>query len=82
LWDWDKNVCLKCANRWVKTEEGCKPVSDHCADYDSWGHCTKCYKGYEVEKGVCKRSSKYDKDPEDEGCSKWDWDNQVCLECS
>jgi hypothetical protein len=81
-WDWDNQVCLQCSIRYEMTDKGCKRVSDHCADWDSWGECTKCYKGYDLKDGDCVWSPFNDQGAADEGCAKWDWDNQVCLQCS
>ena len=39
-----------------------------------------CYKGYSVNDGECVADPV--RKPEDLGCRRWDWDNQVCLECS
>jgi hypothetical protein len=51
-WDWDNQVCIECSTRFYMTEGGCKSISDFCAEYDdSWGECTKCYKGYDLVKG-------------------------------
>ena len=82
-WDWDNQICLECSHRHVMTNNGCKPVSDDCADYNDQGYCEKCYKGYELnKKGECVWSAFNDEGPSDLGCKTWDWDNQICLECS
>ena len=31
----------------------CVPVSDHCADHDQDGDCTKCFDGYALRGDVC-----------------------------
>ena len=81
-WDWDNQVCLECSARWVMTASGCVPVSDHCAAHDDSGACSSCYKGYVLEEGQCVWDEMNDQGPSDLGCKTWDWDNQVCLECS
>ena len=82
-WDWDNQVCLTCSKNWVKNADGaCVPVSDQCAEHDASGACTACFKGYDLVNGVCEFSSFNNANPSDAGCAKWDWDNQVCLECS
>ena len=79
-WDWDNQVCLECSTRWVMDNGVCVPVSDDCAEHDESGACIACYKGYGLEDGVCVRLP--DRQPSDLGCAVWDWDNDVCLECS
>ena len=64
------------------TDAGCVPVSDHCAAHDDNGACTDCYKGYVLKDGECVWDEFNDQGPSDLGCKTWDWDNQVCLECS
>ena len=64
------------------TADGCVPVSDHCAEHDDKGACTACYKGYILDGAECVWDPSNDKGPSDLGCKTWDWDNQICLECS
>lgn len=46
-WDWESKKCLKCSARWNFNLNGvCVPVNSLCATFDSYGACTKCYKGY------------------------------------
>ena len=81
IWDWNKQVCLECSARWTFNSKGvCVPVSDNCNQWDASGACTACYKGYELVKGQCVQSAV--QQPTDLGCKTWDWDRQVCLECS
>ena len=56
-WDWDKQVCLKCSNRWTfNAKKLCIPVNDFCASYDSAsGACTSCYNGYLLSAGSCEK---------------------------
>ena len=80
-WDWDNQVCLECSKDWVfNNDKVCVPVSDQCREHAANGACTSCYKGYHIENGACVIDAVVK--PSDSGCGKWDWDNQVCLECS
>ena len=79
-WDWDNMICLECSARWVQVDGVCLPVSDHCREHDAAGACTSCYKGFSVIDGECVADEP--QGPTDLGCKTWDWDNQVCLECS
>ena len=82
-WDWDNQKCLSCSFGWVfNAENVCVPVSDKCATHDDKGNCLTCFKGYDVQHGVCIFSEFNHAKPSDSGCSTWDWDNQVCLSCS
>ena len=82
-WDWDNQVCLKCSNHWVFNQNKiCVPVSDQCKESDNAGECTSCYKGYDLADGKCVFSPSNNAKPSDLGCATWDWDNQVCLQCS
>lgn len=58
------------------------PVSDDCKFYNENGLCSECYKGYDLEKGVCIFSPKNLEAPSDIGCRIWNWDEKKCLECS
>lgn len=58
----------------------CIPVNDVCSAWDTNGYCKSCYKGYNLANGVCILAPVTG--PKDLGCAKWDWNNQVCLECS
>ena len=76
-------MCLQCSNGWTfNSNKVCTPVSDQCKAWDSKGLCTSCFKGYDLRNGNCVFSSFNNAKPSDSGCGKWDWDNQVCLECS
>ena len=78
---WADGNCIECSHRWVFNADGiCVPVDDLCAAYDEAGACTECYKGYHIEGAACVRDEVVG--PSDLGCKTWDWDNQVCLECS
>ena len=80
-WDWDNQECLQCSARWVFNADGvCVPVDDFCATHDESGACVTCYKGYHLEGAACVRDEIVG--PSDLGCKTWDWDNQICLECS
>ena len=80
-WDWDNQVCLECSARWTFNADGiCLPVDDFCSEHDDGGACTVCYRGYHLEDGFCIEDQVIQ--PSDLGCKNWDWDNQVCLECS
>ena len=82
-WDWDKQVCLACSNKWVfNADKVCVPVSDQCATHDASGACLTCFKGYDLKEGKCLFSDSNNAKPADSGCGLWDWDNQVCLKCS
>ena len=82
-WDWDNQLCLTCSSGYVFNKNNvCVPVSDQCKTSNDKGECTSCYKGYDLVNGVCRFSDSNNDKPSDEGCSKWDWDNQVCLQCS
>lgn len=45
------------------------------------GACTSCFKGYDLNNGVCEVSTK-NIGPSDLGCAEWNWDNQICIACS
>lgn len=57
-------------------------VEDVCKTHDDTGLCQTCYNGYALINGTCIFSSFNNAKPTDPGCSKWNWDNQTCLECS
>lgn len=82
LWDWKKQVCLRCSEDWVANPSGlCVPVSDHCATYNTVsGLCLTCYKGYVLNQGKCQLAP--EQKVSDVGCAQWDWDSQKCLKCS
>jgi hypothetical protein len=81
LWDWNRQQCLKCSNNWVFNNKGaCIPVSDQCNTYDLSGLCLTCYKGYNLVAGKCVLAPI--QQVSDAGCGTWDWDKQVCLQCS
>ena len=82
LWDWKKQVCLRCSEDWVANPSGlCVPVSDHCATYNTVsGLCLTCYKGYVLNQGKCQLAP--EQKVSDVGCAQWDWDSQICLKCS
>ena len=82
-WDWNRQVCLQCSTRWVFNANNiCVQVSDNCNQYSASGVCTVCYKGYDLLQGQCILSTTNIAPPSDSGCKTWDWNNQVCLECS
>ena len=82
-WNWNDRICLSCSSHWFMNADGvCVPVSDLCKSSDPNGACTACYSGYDLVNGVCEFSSFNNAKPSDSGCAKWDWNNQVCIECS
>ena len=82
-WDWANQVCLECSKEWVFNADGaCVPVSDQCKSHDTNGLCTSCFAGYDLVDGTCVFGAINTAKPSDSGCGKWDWNNQVCLECS
>ena len=82
-WDWDNQVCLECSTRWVfNANRVCIPVNDNCATFNTAGVCSACYRGYTLNNGVCSLSQTEVTGPTDLGCRTWDWNNQICLECS
>lgn len=52
-WDWENQVCLSCSLRWMKTDNGCRPISDYCEKFDQLGRCLECYDGYELVDDEC-----------------------------
>ena len=56
------------------------PVSDQCKTFDRSGACVSCYKGYNLNNGICKLAPI--ETPTDAGCGLWDWNNKECLKCS
>ena len=82
LWDWAKQVCVKCSQNWFASNGICLPVSDLCKTFDgASGWCLSCFKGYDLVNGSCVLSSANSK-PSDPGCSDWSWEKQTCLSCS
>ena len=80
-WDWKNQKCLQCSNNWVFNDKGvCIPVSDQCNTFDSRGNCVTCYKGYNLVSGKCVLAPL--QNVADAGCGVWDWENQVCKQCS
>ena len=80
-WNWNKQVCLQCSNNWVFNHNNvCVPVSDQCATFDNTGACRSCYRGYNLNNGRCELAPT--QQVSDVGCGKWDWNKQVCIECS
>ena len=83
-WDWNNQVCLACSKNFVFNANGvCVPVSDQCkSSSSSTGACLTCFKGYDLVNGACEFSSFNTAAPSDLGCASWNWDSQVCLQCS
>lgn len=81
-WDWTKQVCLQCSDRWfMNSQKICTPVSDNCQSWDNInGACISCYKGYNLNNGVCIVAPV--QQISDPGCAQWNWNNQTCLQCS
>jgi hypothetical protein len=80
-WDWNNQVCLACSQGWVfNSNKVCQSVSGQCKTWDNSGACLTCYVGYNLENGACNLAPI--SGPSDVGCAKWDWTNQVCLNCS
>ena len=81
LWNWNSQICLKCSNNWVFSNNGvCVPVSDQCKTFDLAGSCVSCYKGYNLSVGKCVLAPTTA--PSDSGCALWNWNSQTCLKCS
>lgn len=82
-WDWSSQICIECSSGFTFNAKGvCSAVSDQCKTWSSSGLCSTCFKGYDLKNGTCVLSSFNAIKPVDVGCSKWDWDNQICLQCS
>ena len=81
-WDWANLVCKKCSNNWVSVNGVCVAVSDQCRTHDANGACTACYRGYAVDNGQCVLAPAMPAAPTMLGCKIWNWDTQVCQECS
>jgi hypothetical protein len=80
-WNWNNQICQQCSSNWVFNNNGvCVPVSDQCNTYNKAGACVTCYKGYNLNNGVCVLAPV--QQVTDVGCANWDWNNQVCLSCS
>lgn len=79
-WNWDRQSCLRCSDRWVMRNGQCSPVDDNCATWNRNGACTSCYKGYGINNGACVRQN--EQGPSDAGCAQWNWDQQRCLQCA
>ena len=80
LWNWSQQKCIRCSDNWVFNNGICVPVSDQCKTFDSTGACVSCYKGYKEMNGKCELAPI--QKPTDLGCHIWDWENQICKECS
>lgn len=81
---WEKDVCTSCSNRAYFDSNGiCQGVSSYCNTWDGkTGGCLSCFAGYDLEKGSCVFSPSNNAKPSDQGCSKWDWNQNKCLACS
>lgn len=81
-WNWDSQICTKCSVRYMMNSRGqCIKQQDDCENFNSNGICTKCYKGFILNSAnQCILSLQTS--PTDKNCKLWDWDNQICLECS
>lgn len=74
---------MRCSDHYFRNSEGrCVPVSDQCREHAENGDCTSCYRGYDLVDGRCIFSESNNAEPSDLGCGLWDWENQVCLQCS
>jgi hypothetical protein len=86
LWDWNNRKCLQCSEKSFRNPNGngaCNPVSNLCKTFSEInGLCTSCYAGYDLTQGDCALSNSNNGRPSDLGCKNWDWNKQVCLECS
>lgn len=79
---WSNGLCLECSERWAfNADKICVTVSDLCKTSEGLT-CTSCFKGYVLDNGACIFSPVNHQAPSDAGCKTWDWDNQICLECS
>ena len=92
-WDWAAQTCLACSKNWVSNSNGiCVPVSADCRTHNEAGHCTGCYKGYDLNEVrdadnnlidvTCVYSPSNTAAPAMFGCKIWNWDSQTCEECS
>jgi expansin (peptidoglycan-binding protein) len=80
-WNWNKQTCLQCSSNWVFNNNGvCVPVSDQCNTYNNAGACVTCYAGYNLSNGKCVLAPI--QKVSDVGCATWDWNKQVCQQCS
>ena len=80
-WNWNRQTCLQCSNNWVFNNHNvCVPVSDQCNTYDRSGACLTCYRGYNLVNGACVLAPI--QKVSDVGCATWDWNRQVCQQCS
>ncbi len=80
VWDWDNQKCLECSSRHIFSNGACVPVDNLCRTFDQSGACTACYKGYLLQNGKCNYFEL--ERPQDLGCKVWNWDEQICFECS
>lgn len=77
-WNLDDKTCKACPKNWIVGTTGtCVPVNDECRGNDADGHCTGCYKGYNLVDGACELAP--NQVATFSGCHTWDWDTQVCL---
>ena len=79
-WNYTSNSCKQCSSRWVLAKTGsCVQVSDLCSTYsEESGLCASCYKGYNLEGGVCLFSNQAA--AANVGCRTWK--DGVCTECA
>ena len=81
-WDWDNQVCLKCAtDSYFNTNGRCTKKDVLCREVNQNGVCTSCYKGYRLSGATCVIDTRV-QIVQDLLCAEWDWDNQVCLKCA
>ena len=53
-WDWDNQVCLKCAtDSYFNTNGRCTKKDVLCREVNQNGVCTSCYKGYRLSGATC-----------------------------
>ena len=82
-WNWNNQICVSCSKGYTfNSNKVCTPVSDQCKAYDSLGHCTSCFQGYDLLNGTCNLSAPNNAKTSNSGCGNWDWTNKVCLSCS
>ena len=78
-WNWDAQTCSECSNWWYFDANGvCTEVSALCATYETNGLCASCYRGFNLNNGVCEPAPI--QGPSDAGCHTWNGD--VCEACS
>jgi len=82
-WDWDNQICLACSKGfYLNSNKICTAYSTQCKTISNSGLCISCFKGYDLVDGDCVFSASNTAKPADLGCASWNWDSQICLQCS